>query len=72
MGYTATQDYYNSEFDFDLFEGDVPFYGDIEPDLMANLTAKGVLVADGGAAVEPASEPEADDVPDDEAPEEDE
>ena len=72
LEYTATRDHYISEFDIDLFEGDVLVDGDLEPDLMANLTAAGVLVAEGGAAVEPAVEPEVEDVPEDDEPDEDE
>jgi len=45
MEYVVKQDYYNDEFDFELYEGEFVCDGDIEPDLMANLTASGVVEA---------------------------
>ena len=68
MPYTVDQEYYNAEFDFYLYPGDVLVDGDLEPDLMANLQVAGVLVADGAEVVAL----EADDVPEEDEPLEDE
>ncbi len=66
--YSVEQGYYNAEFDFYLYPGDVLVDGDLESDLMANLQVAGVLVAEGAEVVAL----EADGVPDDEEPLEDE
>ena len=48
MKYTVMQDYYVTEFDVWLREGDVFQDGDAEPDLVANLVAKGIAEPEGG------------------------
>lgn len=58
--YTITRDYYVAEFDIELFEGDVLYDGDLEPDLMANLQVYGVLVSDAAPVVETDPEPQDD------------
>ncbi len=45
--YTCSYDYYNKEFDIELYEGEVLQDGDLEPDLMADLKAHGILVVEG-------------------------
>lgn len=46
MKYTVKQDYYVAEFDVQLQAGDVFADGDAEPDLVANLVAKGIVEPD--------------------------
>ena len=61
MEYEVVQDYYSAEFDFVLYPGDVLLDGDIEPDLMAQLAASGVIEAvgaDDAPVVEVEPEPE--------------
>ena len=43
MEYKINQDHYNHEFDIEFIEGGSVFDGEIEPDLLNNLVAKGVL-----------------------------
>ena len=45
--YTVSRDHYNQEFDIDLYPGEVLEDGDLDADLMADLTAHGILVAEG-------------------------
>jgi hypothetical protein len=39
----AVEEYYNQEFDFWLYKGEVIYDGDLEPDLIAELCATGVI-----------------------------
>lgn len=44
MKYEVQEPYSNDEFEFELLPGDILFDGDIEPDLMAELQFKGIVV----------------------------
>ncbi len=50
--YTIQRDYYVAEFNYELYEGDVLYDGDLEPDLIANLLVYGVIVSDAVPMVE--------------------
>lgn len=48
--YTVQTEYVSAEFGWAVYPGDVLVDGDIEPDLMAQLVASGVVVPEGGVA----------------------
>ena len=53
MRYTVIEDYDNLEFGFVLFPGEDLYDGDVEPDVLANLMALGVVEADVSTAATP-------------------